>query len=65
MEKTTVDLNELENVTGGFRKTARRTKASVQRMPVECPRCHHVFSADVAKSSISCPQCSYIIEIKG
>ena len=65
MDKTTLDMNELENVTGGVRKTTARTKATVQRMPVECPECHHVFSADVSKSSVTCPNCHYIIEIKG
>ena len=81
MSENRIDMNDLEKVTGGAKKTAtRKTVAAVdtmgavdtsskdedvQLMRMECPYCHEIFKANVLKPSAKCPNCHKIIQLKG
>ena len=80
-KENTVDMNDLEKVTGGAKKTAtRKTVAAadplgavdtssddedVQLMRMECPYCHEVFRTNVLKTYAKCPYCHKSIQLKG
>ena len=74
MNDTQLNLKDLEQVCGGVNSTAAPAGQSEdpqsssdpgQLMRMECPFCHDIFQANIAKPSVKCPTCHKMITIKG